>query len=286
MIINHNISALNSSRNLNLNNANVRNTMAKLSSGLRITKAADDASGLAVAEKMRAQIGGLNQARRNVQDAVSFIQTTEGYLQGTGDILRRLRVLSVQAANGIYQDEDRKQVQVEVNQLVDEVDRIANQGQFNGIYMLQGKKGEDGKASPMNVNIQVGPNVDEFESVSINVMNAGELGLVSGQEGSGPALDLGSQEGANKAIGILDNALNTVNKQRADLGAYQNRFEIASKGIAIAAENLQSAESKIRDADMAKVASELVRDQILSQASIAMLSQANVKNQGVLRLLS
>lgn len=283
MIINHNMSAINANRQIGVVNQEAMKSMAKLSSGLRITKAADDASGLAVSEKMRSQIRGLNQAVRNIEDGVSFIQTTEGYLQQSQDILHRLRELSVQSANGIYSSEDRMQIQVEVSQLVDEIDRIASHAQFNGMNMLTGRFAS-GSATGDIMQLQVGANMDQSERISIGTMTARALGLAN-EQGNGGTITISSVEEANRTIGIVDDALKRVNKQRADLGAYQNRFEMASKGVAIAAENLQAAESQIRDADMASEMVEFTRNSILSQAGTSMLAQANLRNQSVLQLL-
>jgi flagellin len=280
MIINHNLSAMFANRQLGVTQADTTKAMEKLSSGLRINRAGDDASGLAVSEKMRSQIRGLNQAERNIQNGVSFIQTTEGYLQESQDILHRMRELSVQAANGIYTGEDRMQIQVEVSALVDEINRIASHAQFNGMNMLTGSFARE-SATGAVMQLQVGANMDQSKQIFIGTMTAQALGLQFDQGG----IDLTSPESANKAIGDLDNALKIVSKQRADLGAYQNRFETAAIGVATAAENLQAAESRIRDQDMASGMVQYTKDQILSQAGIAMLAQANVRNQSVLSLL-
>jgi flagellin len=282
MIINHNMSALYANRELGATQENVAKGIEKLSSGLRINRAGDDASGLAVSEKRRSQIRGLNQAERNIQNGVSFIQTTEGYLQETQDILHRLRELSVQSANGIYSDEDRMQIQVEVSQLVDEVNRIASHAQFNGMNLLTGAfSREEGNRTML---LQVGANMDQNEQIFIGNMTASALGLqnVQGDEGN---INIATPEQANAAIGTVDEALRQLSKQRADLGAYQNRFEMAAQGVAIAAENLQAAESRVRDADMASEMVKFAKDSILSQAGTAMLAQANVRTQSVLQLL-
>jgi len=283
MIINHNMSAMYTDRLMGVTNADVAKSMEKLSSGLRINRAGDDASGLAVSEKMRSQIRGLNQAERNIQNGVSFIQATEGYLQETQDILHRIRELSVQSANGIYTNEDRMQIQVEVSQLVDEVNRIASHAQFNGMNMLTGAFAQNSAAGRV-MQFQIGANMDQNKQVFIGTMTAQSLGLqnTQGVEGS---VSIASTEGANKAIGMVDEALKMVSKQRADLGAYQNRFETAAKGVAIASENLQAAESRIRDADMAHEIVSYTRDSILNQAGTAMLAQANTRAQSVLQLL-
>jgi flagellin len=281
MIINHNMSALYANRQLGVTQGDVTKSIEKLSSGQRINRAGDDASGLAVSEKMRSQIRGLNQAERNIQNGVSFIQATEGYLQETEDIIHRLRELSVQSANGIYSDEYRMQIQVEVSQLVDEVNRIASHAQFNGMNILTGAFAQD---SGRVMQLHVGANMDQSERIFIGTMTAAALGLQTAQGDTG-TLTIATPEDANMAIGSLDSALKTINKQRADLGAYQNRFEMAAEGVAIASENLQAAESRIRDADMASEMVEFTRDSILSQAGNAMLAQANVRTQSVLQLL-
>ncbi|AHC14641.1 flagellin [Salinispira pacifica] len=283
MIINHNMSAMYANRTLGERTQETQSSIEKLSSGERITRAADDASGLAVSEKLRSQVRGLNQASRNIGNAVSFIQTTEGYLQNTGDILGRIRELSVQSANGIYTAEDRMQIQVEVSQLVDEVNRIASHAQFNGMNMLTGAFASD-SATGQIMQFHVGANMDQNEQVFIGTMTAESLGLTNAQ-GNGEIINISSPESANAAIGQVDTALSVINKQRADLGAYQNRFEMAQKGVDIAAENLQAAESRIRDADMASEMVEFTKNQILTQANTAMLAQANVQSQSVLQLL-
>ena len=284
MIINHNMSAMYSQRNTGIVETRIVKDIEKLSSGMRINRAGDDASGLAVSEKMRSQIRGLNQAGQNIQNGVSFIQATEGYLAETTDIMQRLRELAVQAANGIYSAEDRMQIQVEVSQLVDEVDRIASHAQFNGMNLLTGRFAKDSATGPMQLH--VGANMDQSEKLFVGTMTALALGLTGGmQGGEGDMLTISSVEGANMAIGTIDNALKQINKQRADLGAYQNRFELAYNGVAIASENLQAAESRIRDADMAKQVVEYTKNQILMQSGTAMLAQANTQPQSVVRLL-
>ena len=254
------------------------------SSGLRINRAGDDASGLAVSEKMRAQIYGLNQASQNVSNGISFIQATEGYLQETQDILHRLRTLSVQAANGIYTDEDRMQIQVEVSQLVDEINRIASHAQFNGMNLLTGRFARETGLNTVTASmwIHTGANMDQRERLYVGTMTAEALGASTG----GEIVSLRTIEDANKTIGIMDSALKLVNKQRADLGAYQNRMEHAVRGIDVAAENMQAAESRIRDVDMAKEMVDYTKNSILVQSGTAMLAQANMKTQTVLQLLS
>ena len=281
MIINHNMSSLYADRVTNISNESIMKNMEKLSSGERINRAGDDASGLAVSEKMRSQIRGLNQASKNIQNGVSFIQTTEGYLAETTDILQRVRELAVQAANGIYSDEDRMQIQVEVSQLVAEVDRIASVAQFNGMNMLTGRFAPEGDST---MQFQIGANMDQNARVYIGTMTASALGL-KGAQGGDEQITINSPEEANMTLGAVDAALTQVNKQRADLGAYQNRFEMAAKGVNIAAENTQAAESRIRDTDMASEMVEFTKNSILTQAGTAMLAQANNQSQTVLALL-
>ena len=284
MIINHNMSAMYAQRHTGIVETSIAKDIEKLSSGMRINRAGDDASGLAVSEKMRSQIRGLNQAGQNIQNGVSFIQATEGYLAETTDIMQRMRELAVQAANGIYSAEDRMQIQVEVSQLVDEVDRIASHAQFNGMNLLTGRFARD--AVDNQLQLHVGANMDQSEKLFVGTMTAMALGLAGGaQGGEGDMITISSVEGANMAIGTIDNALKQINKQRADLGAYQNRFELAYNGVAIASENLQAAESRIRDADMAKEVVEYTKNQILMQSGTAMLAQANTQPQSVVRLL-
>ena len=283
MVINHNMSSMFANRTLGVSNSQLMGSIEKLSSGERINRAGDDASGLAVSEKMRSQIRGLNQANRNIQNGISFIQATEGYLQETTDILQRVRELSVQSANGIYSEEDRMQIQVEVSQLVAEVDRIASQAQFNGMNILTGRFAQNSVTNQV-MTFQVGANMDQSVTAFIGTMTAQSLGL-RGTQGSDEQISIASPDQANMAIGTIDSALKMVSRQRADLGAYQNRFEMASKGINVAAENMQGAESGIRDTDMAAEMVDYTKNAILSQSGTAMLAQANSQSQNVLALL-
>ncbi|NIZ41115.1 flagellin [Entomospira entomophila] len=285
MIINHNMSAMNGARNNKLVEGDLKNNMNKLASGQRINKAGDDASGLAVSEKMRAQIRGLRQASRNAADGVSMIQTTEGYLQETTDLIQRIRELAVQASNGIYTDEDLTYIQVEVSALVAEVDRVASHAQFNGMNLLTGRFATENGNNDVTASmwLHVGANMDQRVRVNIGTMTASALGLK--EAGSDNIIDLRTNESANSVIGVMDNALQMVNKQRADLGAYQNRLEMAIKGLDIGAENLQASESRIRDLNMAEETVKLTTNQVLSQTAVAMLAQANSSSQNVLRLL-
>ena len=285
MVINHNMSAVFAQRSQGIQDLAQQKSMEKLSSGMRINRAGDDASGLAVSEKMRAQIRGLNQASENAQNGISFIQTTEGYLQETTDIVQRIRELAVQSSNGIYSAEDRMQIQVEVSSLIAEVDRIASTAQFNGMNMLTGRF-----ARPTGENVvtasmwfHIGANMDQRTQVFIGTMSASALGLRN--VGDESIMSLETPDEANRAIGTLDEALKKINKQRADLGAYQNRLEKTVTGLDIGAENLQASESRIRDTDMAAEMVEFTKDQVLSQAGTAMLAQANQSSQNVLSLL-
>ena len=285
MVINHNMSAMFAQRSEGLTEVNQQKSMEKLSSGLKINRAGDDASGLAVSEKMRSQIRGLNQASTNAKNGISFIQTTEGYLQETEDIIQRIRELAVQSSNGIYTDEDRMQIQVEVSSLIAEVDRIASCAQFNGMNMLTGRfarpTGENSVTASMWLHI--GANMDQRTQVFIGTMSAAALGLRN--VGTEEIMSLETPDEANRAIGTLDEAIKKINKQRADLGAYQNRLEKTVVGLDIGAENLQASESRIRDTDMAKEMVEFTKNNILSQAGTAMLAQANQSSQNVLSLL-
>jgi flagellin len=283
MIINHNMSALFANRVLKFKNETLDGNIEKLSSGERINRAGDDASGLAVSEKMRSQIRGLKQAARNIENAVSFIQTTEGYLQETQDILHRIRELAVQSANGIYSDEDRMQIQVEVSQLVDEVDRISSHAQFNGYNMLTGAFSDPrlGGTPTGSMWFHVGANMDQRERAYIGTMTSDALNLKVGDD----SISISTPDQANAVIGVVDEALKRVSRQRADLGAYQNRFEMAVRGVLVGAENIQAAESLIRDTDMAEEIVDFVKNTILVQSATAMLAQANLQPQAVLQLL-
>ena len=285
MIINHNMSAMFAQRTSGLTTRSIGKDIEKLSSGMRINRAGDDASGLAVSEKMRSQIRGLNRASANASDGINFIQVTEAFLQETTDIMQRIRELAVQAANGIYSAEDRMYIQVEVSQLVAEVDRIASSAQFNGMNMLTGRFArEDGENSvTSSMWFHIGANMDQRMRVYIGTMTAGALGIRN--VGDESIMTIATPSDANRSIGIIDDGLKKINKQRADLGGYQNRMELTVVGLDIAAENLQAAESRIRDVDMAKEMVDYTKNQILTQSGTAMLAQANQSTQSVLTLL-
>ncbi|MFW6138665.1 MAG: flagellin [Spirochaetota bacterium] len=285
MVINHNIPAVFANRILKFNTWNLKENIEKLASGKRINSAGDDPSGLAVSEKMRGQIRGMRRATRNAEDGISFIQTTEGYLQEIQDILQRIRELAVQSSNGIYTDEDRMMIQVEVSQLVDEIDRVASHAQFNQMNMLTGRfarpTGENTPTASMWFHI--GANMDQREQVFIMTMTSKALNMKELTTGS--VISLSTPENANRAIGVVNQALTQVSKQRSDLGAYQNRLEYATKGLMAGYENLMAAESRIRDADIAEEMVNFTKDQILMQTGTAMLAQANTLPQSVLQLL-
>ena len=247
MIINHNLSAINAHRVLKFNQWDVDNSLKKLASGMRINKSSDDASGLAVSEKMRTQVNGLRQAERNTEDGMSLVQTADGYLNQIANLIQRVRVLAIQSANGIYTDEDRQLMQVEVSQLVDEIDRVASQAEFNTLKLFQGGLARQSRIGSMWFHM--GPNMHQRERVYIGTMTARALNLRNQQ---GQVASLSSLSKANDMIGLADDGLQKLMKQRADLGAYSNRFESAAKGLMSAYENVQAAESRIRDVDMAE----------------------------------
>ena len=281
MIINNNMSAINANRVLKFKHWDVNSSMEKLASGLRINRAGDDASGLAVSEKMRTQIQGLRQAERNTEDGMSFIQTTEGYLHQTSAILQRIRVLGVQSSNGIYSQEDRQLIQVEVSALVDEVDRIASQAEFNRFKLLLG---EYSRLNPKaSMWFHMGPNMHQRERVFVGTMTSEALNLTDRTRRV--VANVSTADNANRTIGLVDDALQKIAKQRADLGAYYNRLEWAAKGLMNAYENTQASESRIRDADMAETMVNFTKDQVLVQSGTAMLAQANMKTRTVLQLL-
>jgi len=322
MIINHNLGAMNANRNMNINSNSASKSMEKLSSGLRINKAGDDAAGLAISEKMRGQIRGLDQASANAQDGISMIGTAEGALNETTSILQRMRELAVQGANDTNTTDDRTQIQKEMNNLTAEVSRIGNHTEFNTQSLLDGKSGVVGTATlPSGATIassaftfQIGANQSQQFTANISDMRAVALGIsgadaavavgvgavaVSGAAfvtggddlsdftvaGTERALDLSTSTLASAAIKVLDAATASVSGERAKLGAYSNRLEHTIANLGTSSENLTSAESRIRDVDMAKEMSTFSKNNILAQAAQAMLAQANQQPQQVLQLL-
>jgi flagellin len=276
MIINHNISALNAYRQLTVNNTNMQKSLEKLSSGYRINRAGDDAAGLAISEKMRGQIRGLNQAQRNAQDGISLIQTAEGALNETHSILQRMRELVVQAGNGTNSDTDLDNIGKEITALQNEIDRIAGQTEFNTKKLLNG-----GFAST-SIVFQIGANGGQTIDLTLATMDAASLGVSSTDVSVTSVFDASS---ADSMISAIDAAINKVSAQRGDLGALQNRLEHTINNLGTASENLTAAESRIRDVDMAKEMMEFTKNSILNQAATAMLAQANMLPQSVLKLL-
>lgn len=275
MRIVNNISAMNTNRVLGATDNAMGKTLEKLSSGLRINRAADDAAGLAISEKMRAQIRGMRQAVRNAQDGISFIQTAEGALNETHSILNRMRELTVQASNGIYTGEDKDKLQEEFAQLRSELDRIADTTEFNTQVLL------NGTFSGTSIAFQVGANEGQRISTEIGSMRAADLGISGGLSiGSGTT----STE-LDSVLNAIDGAIDTVSAERSKLGAIQNRLEHTISNLSVTMENLAASESRIRDVDMAQEMTEFTKNQILMQSATAMLAQANMKPQAVLQLL-
>lgn len=270
--INTNVAAMNAYRNLSSTQNAMSTSLERLSSGLRINKAADDAAGLAISEKLRAQSNGLNQATSNAQDAISLVQTAEGALNETHSILQRMRTLAVQSANDTNTSDDRAAIQKEVTALNDELDRIGTTTQFNGQNLLDGTGGAAG-----SFTFQVGANSGQTVTVAFAKADSTTLAVKTA--------DVSTQAGAASALTSIDAAIKTVSGNRADLGAVQNRLQHTINSLSVAAENASAAESRIRDTDMAKEMTSFTRAQILQQAGVSMLAQANSAPQSVLKLL-
>jgi flagellin len=279
MRINHNMSAIFANRQLQYVSEKLDKSIEKLASGERINRAGDDASGLAVSEKMRTQINGLLQAEKNSQNGLSFIQVAEGSLQQVNEILQRIRMLSVQSANGIYSNADRLQIQVEVSQLIEEVDRIVTSAEFNRMKMLTGLYSRGSKTG--SIFFHVGPNQNQRMRAFIATISAKALNLVDGNR----KRSISSVGQANSMIGYIDLALDKLNRQRADLGAYYNRMENTINALSRSYENMLAADSRIRDVDMAAEMVEFTKNEILVKSGTAMLAQANLKPQLILKLL-
>ncbi|AYO29933.1 flagellin [Biomaibacter acetigenes] len=282
MIINHNISALNAYRQLTVNNTGMQKSLEKLSSGYRINRAGDDAAGLAISEKMRGQIRGLNQAQRNAQDGISLIQTAEGALNETHAILQRMRELVVQAGNDTNTTQDRANIQAEINELNQEIDRISDQTQFNTKTLLDGSL----KSGTATLSFQIGANGNQIVSLNIGEIHTSVLGTTSLSLAQvNVSVDNLSAASVADALSAIDAAIQTVSATRSNLGALQNRLEHTINNLGTASENLTAAESRIRDVDMAKEMMEFTKNSILNQAATAMLAQANMLPQSVLKLL-
>jgi flagellin len=268
MVISHNLNAMNAHRQMKTNTTQTGKAIEKLSSGLRINRAGDDAAGLAISEKMRSQIRGLNQGSTNAQDGISMVQTTEGALTETHSMLQRLKTLAVQSANGTYTDSDRNLIQKEVDQLRDEISRIATDTEFNGVTVLNSK---------VSIAFQVGNKSGQEIAVTMKTMGASALSISD--------LTLSTASKAKDALATIENAINKVSEHRATLGAVQNRLEHTISSTDTTAENLQASESRIRDTDMAKEMMEYTKTNILTQAAQSMLAQANSAPNSVLQLL-
>ena len=279
MVVQHNLTAMNSSRMLNITTSTQAKSTEKLSSGYKINRAADDAAGLAISEKMRRQIRGLTQASSNAQDGISCVQTAEGALAEVHDMLQRMTELAVKAANGTQTSADRGYINQEVQALVSEIDRVASTTTFNEQNLLDG--------SFKKVGLQVGAESKQLITLDIAAMSAKGLKLTTGTPGAAANISVGGKDGTNaqKAIKTIKDALASVSKQRADLGAVQNRLEHTIKNLDNVVENTTSAESSIRDTDMAAEMVRYSNNNILAQAGQSMLAQANQANQGVLSLL-
>lgn len=317
MRIQHNISALNTHRNLTFNNAQASKNLEKLSSGYKINRAGDDAAGLAISEKMRGQIRGLDMATKNAQDSISLIQTAEGALNETHAILQRMRELAVQSANDTNVSSDRAALQLEINSLAEEITRISTDTEFNTQKLLTGSfagaktkdfanAGKDKAAEDFKITdatsdgkvFHIGANSGQSIKLSITNMSASALGVSvqsdatkvenvgrGGDLSKSTGINISTQSGADKSIAIIDAALNRVSETRASLGAVQNRLEHTINNLGTTSENLTAAESRIRDTDMAKEMMGFTKNNILMQAAQSMLAQANQQPQGVLQLL-
>lgn len=306
MRIQHNISALNTHRNLTFNNAQASKNLEKLSSGYKVNRAGDDAAGLAISEKMRGQIRGLDMATKNAQDSISLIQTAEGGLNETHAILQRMRELAVQSANDTNVSGDRKALQLEIDSLAKEITRIATDTEFNTQKLLNGSfGGKVGQGTSFDITkatatggkvFHIGANSGQSISLSIGNMSATALGVNALADGSttavagtgsavGAGVSIRTQSSADNAITVIDRALNRVSQTRASLGAVQNRLEYTTNNLGTTSENLTAAESRIRDTDMAKEMMSFTKNNILMQAAQSMLAQANQQPQGVLQLL-
>lgn len=267
--VNTNIASLTAQRNLSGVSMRLQGNYARLSSGLRIATAADDAAGLAISERMRSQIRSYSQAARNAQDGISLVQTAEGALNEVSNILARMRELSIQSSNGTLSTTDRATIGTEVGQLVAELDRISASSDFNGINLLDG--------TSTTASIQVGINANETIDISLQDTSTNTLGV--------DVVDVSTVTAANTALGLIDQAIDTVNTSRGNLGAVQNRLQSAVASIANARENLSAAESRIRDVDVANETADLTRNSIMQQAAVSVLQQANVQPQIALKLL-
>ena len=303
MVIQHNIAAINSYRNLGTNQSALNKNLEKLSSGYKINRAGDNAAGLAISESMRSQINGLNQAAANANDAIGLIQTAEGALTEVHSMLQRMTTLATQAANGTYNSVARGNIQSEMNELIAEIDRVANNTDFNGIKPLQNANGYDAATRPGDkshkMTFQIGPTAGETILVSGQSMTVSGIFSIAGGGAYAGKVDpskVGTKDHilyvgektttyANQAITAIKDAIDTVSSYRAKLGAAQNRLEHTISNLEVTYENITAAESRIRDTDMADEITNYTKNNILLQAAQSMLSQANAAPQGVLSLL-
>ena len=275
MQINTNVAANNAYRNLNNTQSDLSKSLEKLSSGLRINRAADDAAGLAISEGLKSQVGGLTVAARNAQDGISVVQTAEGSLTEVHSILQRMRDLAVQGGNDSNNATSRSAIKTEADELGKELDRITNGTNFNGIDLLKGG----------SLNFQVGAGSTANDTIQVGLADvATAVGTLSGAAGA-TGFDVTSNATANTTITAIDTAITAISTARSQLGASQNRFESAVRSLNVSKENLSAASSRITDTDMAEEMVKYTRSNILSQAGTAMLAQANQSNQGVLQLL-
>ncbi len=272
VIINTNVASLNAQRNLNKSQLGLNRSMQRLSSGLRINSAKDDAAGLAISDRMTSQIRGLNQASRNAQDGISLAQTAEGALVETTNLLQRMREISVQSANDTNSSEDRTSLQAEFKQLQQEIQRISDNTEFNGRTLLNG-------SAASGLTFHVGANAGETITVSVANMGVASLGVTSTDA------SIGTQSDANAAITTIDTAIGSVDSERGNLGAKMNRLESTIANLSNVSENLSASRSRIMDADIAQETSAMTKNNILQQAGISVLSQANQSTQLALGLL-
>lgn len=281
MIINHNVSSLNACKNISATDNAMSKSIAKLSSGLRINNAGDDAAGLAISEKMRSQIKGMDMAKRNCQDVVSLLQTAEGALESISNMLTRLKELAVQAGNGVYNEQDLENIQLEVNEIIDQINIVANTTAFNGLNIL------DGSYATNTLNFQIG--ITPSESISLNVpdMKANAIGVVLSNVTvtSIEAIDLTDKDLVAENLDAIDAAIQDITSTRAIFGSIQNRAEYTMSNLSTNSENLTAAESRIRDVDVAREMANYSSLNILIQSGMSVLAQSNQKTQHVLKLL-
>jgi flagellin len=280
LVVNSNLSSLNALNNLNRTNSNLSDTFGRISSGLRINKAADDAAGLAVAENLDAGVRSLGMAKRNANDGIAVVQVAEGATNEVAEILKRMRELAVQSSSETLESTERQYVQTEYTQLQSEVDRIATVTEFNGIGLTRGAATHNGVPGKTDVNVQVGMYNTTDDRVSVSLGN-----LEATTSLSLDSVDLSGATKAQASITVIDAALDSVNNFRSTYGAVQNRLDSAIRSLDTYSENLKAAESQIRDADFAHEAAEMSKQQIMQQAGTAILGQANQINQGALRLI-